>query len=162
MILIGLGANLPGRFGSVDAALAAARAALPGRGLPVVAASSIWLTAPVPVSDQPWYCNQVVRVETDLGAEGILSRLLGLETDLGRVRSVPNAPRVMDMDLLCHGIIICDNADLILPHPRLHQRAFVLYPLREIAPDWVHPVSGRSVEQMIAALEPGQEVRRVS
>ncbi|MCB9978929.1 MAG: 2-amino-4-hydroxy-6-hydroxymethyldihydropteridine diphosphokinase [Rhodospirillales bacterium] len=158
MILIGLGANLPGRFGSPRAALDAAREGLGPLGLSAV--SSVWVSAPVPVSGQPWYFNQVVRLDTDLGSHAVLDALLALETRLGRLRSVPNAPRVMDLDLLCHGSCVCDDPDLTLPHPRMHLRAFVLFPLKEIAPCWVHPVSGRSVSDLIAALEPGQEIRR--
>lgn len=158
MILIGLGANLPGRFGTPRAALEAAREGLVTLGLSD--ASSVWASAPVPASDQPWYCNQVARLDTDLDPRGVLDALLTLETRLGRVRSVPNAPRVMDLDLLSHGSCICDEPGLILPHPRMHLRAFVLYPLQEIAPEWAHPVTGRSVSDLIAALGPGQEIRR--
>lgn len=158
MILIGLGANLPGRFGSPRAALDAAREGLSLLGLSAV--SSVWVSAPVPVSDQPWYYNQVACLDTDLGPQAVLDALLTLEARLGRVRSVPDAPRVMDLDLLCHGSYVCDDPKMTLPHPRMHLRAFVLFPLKEIAPFWVHPVSGRSVSDLIAALEPGQEIRR--
>jgi 2-amino-4-hydroxy-6-hydroxymethyldihydropteridine diphosphokinase len=162
MILIGLGANLPGRFGSPLEALRAAREGLSDSGLWLVSESSVWLSAPVPMSDQPWYHNQVVRVETDLPPEAVLEVLHRIEWDLGRVRSVPNAPRVIDLDLLCHGSRCTDDPSLTLPHPRMHERAFVLYPLREIAPAWVHPVSGLSVEALIADLDPNQALRRVS
>lgn len=162
MILIGLGANLPGRFGSSPDALEAALSALPSFGLSVRCASSVWLSAPVPVSDQPWYHNQVACLETDFGPHAALEALLAAEIRLGRVRSVPNAARVIDLDLLCYGSWVCDDPRLTLPHPRMHQRAFVLYPLQEIAPEWVHPVLNCSVSDLIAALEPGQEIRRAS
>lgn len=156
MILVGLGANLPSRFGNPPATIAAAIAALAGRNLTVTAQSRIWLTAPVPVSDQPWYHNAVIAVSTELPPHGLLAVLQSVENEFGRVRQERNEPRVIDLDLLAYHGQHMDDPDLILPHPRLHQRGFVLWPLKDIAPGWAHPVSGATLQDMLAALPPDQ------
>lgn len=161
MILIGLGANLPGPFGSPEEALQACVPVFADKGFPVVHASHIWESAPVPVSDQPWYRNAVAEVETDLSPQALIKALHEIEHDFGRVRTVRNAPRVLDLDLLAYGTLVLDEGGLHLPHPRMHMRAFVLFPLREIAPDWRHPVLEQSVDEMIVALPDGQDIRLV-
>ena len=125
----------------------------------VTARSSVWLTAPVPVSDQPWYHNAVVRVETAQSAYALLETLQRIENEFGRVRSVRNAPRVIDLDLIAYNDSILDRPELIVPHPRMHQRGFVLLPLREVAQGWVHPVSGARIDDMIAALPVDQQAK---
>jgi len=107
--------------------------ALPGTT--VVARSSLYRSAPVGLLDQPDFINAVVAVETRLNALTLLRELLAIETRHGRVRSVPNAPRTLDLDLLLHGDQHLNSPELTLPHPRMHQRAFVLQPLLEISPD---------------------------
>jgi 2-amino-4-hydroxy-6-hydroxymethyldihydropteridine diphosphokinase len=162
MILIGLGANLPSpRHGPPAATLAAALDALAADGRVRVVGRSRWYeTAPVPVSDQPWYVNGVARVATDLPPAELLARLHAVEADFGRVRSVRNAPRLVDLDLLAYeGRVIDGEGGLELPHPRLHERAFVLLPLAELAPGWRHPRLHRTVEELIAALPPDQVAR---
>ena len=131
-----------------------------GRGLKLVARSSWWESAPVPVSDQPWYVNGVAEIATDLDPVALLGALHAIEAEFGRVRSVPNAPRVLDLDLLAYGSTVRTGPEApLLPHPRLAERAFVLKPLAQVGPDWRHPVSGRSLSEMLAALPPGQIVR---
>ena len=152
MILIALGANLPSRFGPPLETLAAARRAMRARGLDIIAQSSTWLTAPVPVSDQPWYHNEVVAVRTALSPFSLLQTLQDIEEDFGRVRTVRNAPRVLDLDLIGYNRTILSKPELIVPHPRMHKRAFVLLPLREIAPDWVHPVLEAELKTLINSL----------
>lgn len=161
-ILIGLGANLPNeKFGTPMQTLTAAIAALRLAGLKLVAQSSWWESAPVPISDQPWFVNGVIVATGDLDPVAMLKLLLETERAFGRRRSVANAPRTLDLDLLAHGAAVrAGPEDPILPHPRLAERAFVLLPLAEIRPDWRHPVSGLSVAQLIAKLPPGQEIRR--
>ena len=160
-ILIGLGANLPSpRHGAPVATLEAAVVALAARGLAIRARSRWWESAPVPVSDQPWYVNGVVEVETVLAPEALLALLHEIEAAFGRHRSVPNAPRVLDLDLLAYGgLVRTGPLPPLLPHPRMADRAFVLYPLRDIRPDWRHPASGLGLAALIARLTPEQVVR---
>lgn len=158
MILCGVGSNLPHPdFGSPAATGAAALAELGRRGVRVVLQSQWYDTAPVPASDQPWFVNAVVAVATEADPPALLATLQAVEAAFGRQRSVPNAARTIDLDLLAYDDrVVADGAHLIVPHPRMQERAFVLLPLAEIAPGWRHPVTGRSVEDMIAALPAGQ------
>lgn len=160
MIIVALGANLPSRFGSPERTLRKALEALNDAGVRILNASSIWLTAPVPVSDQPWYRNMAVSVETAKSPYELLETLQAIEARFGRVRTVRNAPRLLDLDLIAYGDAILDRPELIVPHPRMHRRAFVLLPMREVAPDdWLHPVLGLSLDELIANLPAGQEAR---
>jgi 2-amino-4-hydroxy-6-hydroxymethyldihydropteridine diphosphokinase len=162
VILIALGANLPGHHGGPEETLVATRDNLIARGLNVVAFSSIWMTAPVPVSDQPWYRNAMLAVETDMGAQVLMELLHEVEQDFGRVRDPNNrnAARVLDLDIVAYNSNVLNQDKLTVPHPRMSERAFVLYPLQEIAPDWLHPVSKCSVSELIADLPAGQEILR--
>lgn len=165
MILIGIGGNLTsGRFATPRAACAAALDALAADGAVRIAARSSWyLSEPVPRSDQPWYTNAVARIETALDAAALLTRLHAVEAEFGRRRSVANAARTLDLDLLDHhGAVSAAGAWPVLPHPRMHERAFVLLPLAEVAPGWRHPASGTDLEALIAALPPGQKIERTT
>lgn len=153
-ILIALGANLPSRFGGPAETLEAALAEVAARGVRVVARSQFYRTPPWPPSDQPWYVNAVARVETDLSAPALLALLHGVEETFGRVRSVPNAPRPLDLDLIAHRTLVSDG-NVVVPHPRLQDRAFVLLPLRDVAPEWVDPRDGQPLDRLIAALPAG-------
>ncbi len=161
MILISLGANLPSaEHGPPRATLEAALAALGRAGARVVRCSRWYRSAPLPRSAQPWFVNGVAALETALGPPDLLELLHRVERDLGRRRGVRWAPRVADIDLLVHGDVIVgpgeDAGGLVLPHPRLHERAFVLLPLAELAPAWRHPVLGKTPDELIAALPEGQ------
>ncbi len=159
MILVALGANLPSSFGAPQETLAEARREMAVRGLRILCHSRTWLTAPVPVSDQPWYHNEVAAIETGLPPFGVMQILQGIEQDFGRVRGARNEARLLDLDLLAYHDEVMNESFLTLPHPRLQERAFVLRPLQEVAPDWIHPVLGRNVETLIRVLPPDQEVR---
>ncbi|MCE9659148.1 MAG: 2-amino-4-hydroxy-6-hydroxymethyldihydropteridine diphosphokinase [Burkholderiales bacterium] len=128
---IGLGSNLGDRVANVEAAFAAI-AALPGTRL--AARSSLYETAPVAAAGGD-YVNAVARVRTTLAPLDLLHALQAIEAGAGRLRPYPNAPRTLDLDLLLYGDLELDGAELLLPHPRLHERAFVLEPLLEIAPE---------------------------
>jgi 2-amino-4-hydroxy-6-hydroxymethyldihydropteridine diphosphokinase len=160
-ILIGLGANLPSpEHGPPVATLEAALAALERPALRIRARSRWWESAPVPISDQPWYVNGVIEVETGLAPETLLALLHEVEAGFGRLRSVPNAPRILDLDLLAYGTLVREGpAPPLLPHPRMAERAFVLHPLAEIRPGWRHPASGLGLPQLIARLPSDQIVR---
>jgi 2-amino-4-hydroxy-6-hydroxymethyldihydropteridine diphosphokinase len=162
-IFVGLGANLPSpRHGTPRDTVSAALRALEVAGLTVRARSPFYESAPVPVSDQPWYVNAVAEVASDLASPDILAVLATVENVFGRTRSIRNEARVLDLDLLdCRGEVRNGLEPPILPHPRLQDRAFVLLPLKDLAPDWRHPVTGRHIAALIAALPQGQRIRRV-
>lgn len=159
-IFIGLGANLPSpRFGTPRETLAAAVAALPRRGVRPLRQSRWYRSAPVPASDQPWFANAVIAVATELAPADLLAALHEIEHAFGRRRARPRQARAIDLDLLDHGGRVEAGRSLVLPHPRMHERAFVMLPLREIAPDWVHPVSGLHIDRLCARLDRGQVAR---
>ena len=164
-IFIGLGANLPHeRFGSPRRTLEAALAELDRKGVRTVRVSPWYRTAPVPASDQPWYVNAVAEVASDLPADALLAELHAVEAAFGRARTVPNAARPIDLDLLdYHGEIAPSGPGrAILPHPRMIGRAFVLRPLADLAPDWCHPVTGQPIGELLAALPADQMAERIT
>ena len=159
-IYIGLGANLPSAAGSPVATLEKAVADLAASGIAIRRRSPWYETAPVPrADDQPWYVNGVVEVASDLAPADLLAKLQRLEAEAGRVRSIANAARPLDLDIIAYGDRVETRNTPLLPHPRMEIRAFVLLPLQAIAPRWRHPVSGREVAELIAALPPDQEIR---
>ncbi len=163
MIFLGLGGNLPSRqFGEPRATLEAALRALDGQQIGVCQRSQWYRTQPVPDHGQPWYVNGVAELQTAMSPLELLTRLLELEHRFGRVRRQRWASRVIDLDLLAyHELSNWDERGgtvPILPHPRLHERAFVLVPLAELAPGWRHPVLNRTVEELLQTLPPGQFV----
>ncbi|MTJ84333.1 MAG: 2-amino-4-hydroxy-6-hydroxymethyldihydropteridine diphosphokinase [Telmatospirillum sp.] len=157
MILVGLGANLPSAFGTPRQTLEAALGQLDAEGLRVIRRSRYWRTQPVPISDQPWFVNAVAVIEADLGPQDVLARLHRIEDAVGRVRTVVNAPRVLDLDLLAHGATVLRTPPRpLVPHPRLAERAFVLLPMQDVVPGWRHPETGCRLDDLIASLPSGQ------
>jgi 2-amino-4-hydroxy-6-hydroxymethyldihydropteridine diphosphokinase len=157
VILIALGANLPGADGSAPRATceAAARALDTIPGLHLVSLSRWWSTAPEPPAPgSPWYVNGVARCEGAIGPEALLAALQQLEDRAGRIRPYPNAPRTLDLDIIAMGSVVRAGPDPVLPHPRAGVRRFVLQPLAEVAPGWCHPVSGKTVEELLLELPP--------
>ena len=134
---------------------------LANNGVEIVKVSSWYESSPVPVSDQPWYLNAVAEAITEHNATKTLAVLHDVENHFGRVRSAPNAPRVLDLDLLDFGGQICNSGHLILPHPRLHERKFVLIPLRDLNKNWVHPATGQPLDKLIEELPIDQLIRQV-
>ncbi|HCD49073.1 MAG TPA: 2-amino-4-hydroxy-6-hydroxymethyldihydropteridine diphosphokinase, partial [Alphaproteobacteria bacterium] len=112
-----------------------------------------------PRSDQPWFQNAVVEIETDLTPDQLITVLHEREARFGRVRMERNEARVLDIDILdFRGMVM--NDPVVLPHPRMHVRAFVLRPLADLSPGWVHPVSGQSIAALIAVLDPDEEIEK--
>jgi 2-amino-4-hydroxy-6-hydroxymethyldihydropteridine diphosphokinase len=138
-VVVALGSNLSGHYGSSQALLNSALARLPEVGLRVIKSSRWWRSAAWPNTADPDYLNGVALVETRLTPREVLACLLRVEAEFGRVRGPANAPRTLDLDLVAHGRLLCDEEGLSLPHPRAHLRRFVMGPLAEIAPGWLHP-----------------------
>lgn len=150
MILVGVGANLYSRdCGAPVNTCMAALAALGDMQVQVVRRSRWYWSAPVPISDQPTFVNAVVEVVTEHKPWDLLLALHATEAKFGRNRGAINAARVLDLDLLTFNDEI-SGSGLRLPHPRMHERAFVLRPLMELAPHWTHPVTGESVSDLLA------------
>lgn len=160
--MIGIGGNLAAP--PAKTLLETAQAALPALAAPHLhpfRCSSWYESEPVPASDQPWFVNAVALVATELEPAALLGRMLAVESQFGRERGERNAARTLDLDLLDYDSLVIDTERLILPHPRLHERRFVLEPLREIAPAWRHPRLGLTAAELLDRLPPGQPVRRL-
>ncbi len=154
IVYVAIGANLASGDGS-SPLQTCARAIGAILALDTVSAGvrSRWFsTAPVPPSDQPRYINAVLRIVCTASPPALLAALAAIEHDFGRQRGAPDAARTLDLDIIDMGGQVRTTQDPILPHARAHGRGFVLYPLRDVAPCWVHPVSGLSIDSLIAAL----------
>jgi 2-amino-4-hydroxy-6-hydroxymethyldihydropteridine diphosphokinase len=148
-VVVALGSNLAGDFASSEALLEAALARFPEAGLRVLKRSGWWRSAAWPDPKGPEYRNGIALVEASGGPRAVLAALFALEAAFGRRRSqARNAARTLDLDLIAYGRLTLDEPDLVLPHPRAHERRFVMGPLAEIAPEWVHPVLGRTAAEL--------------
>ncbi|MBL6934490.1 MAG: 2-amino-4-hydroxy-6-hydroxymethyldihydropteridine diphosphokinase [Alphaproteobacteria bacterium] len=163
MIIIGIGSNLPSEiYGAPAANCEAALGVLEERGLSITKRARWYESAPVPVSDQPWFVNGAVAVETALSPRSLLELLHDIEHGFGRVRRVRNEARILDLDLIAYDDLVIEGEEgPVLPHPRMHERAFVLLPLRELAPDWIHPTLKTPIEELVSALPEGQEGQEI-
>lgn len=165
MILIGIGANLPSHHGPPQQTCEAALSALSEAGIAVCRHSRWYESPPEPVSEQPWYVNGVAELDTEIDPPALLAALHQIEAHFGRdeaARAEKNAARPLDLDLLCyHKRLVAAPNRPILPHPRMHRRAFVLLPLRELDPAWRHPGSGAALDDLIADLPSGSTARPI-
>ena len=148
-VAIALGSNLGYRERQLREAVAAL-----GSCITALRVSSFYDTAPVGVGEQPRFLNAAATGFTMLFPRELLETLLGIEATLGRTRPHPGAARTLDLDLILYGDRIIEEQDLTIPHPRFRERRFVLEPLAEIAPDWVDPVTGRTMRELMSGLLP--------
>jgi 2-amino-4-hydroxy-6-hydroxymethyldihydropteridine diphosphokinase len=158
MILIAIGSNLSTELGRMPADTCdwAVGRIQSINGLKLQSQSQWYVSAPIPPSPQGSYINGVVRCEGDVDPVWLLRQLHLIEAEAGRVRSLPNAARTLDLDLIDANGAILQQAELILPHPRAHLRAFVLKPVRDVAPEWRHPILGQTAGELLAELPPQQ------
>ena len=154
MILVAIGANLPQSDGTPPLQTCRQAAVALGEvaGLRLTRLSRWYETAPIPPSAQPNYVNGVARLDGHIHPAELLTALQDIERAFGRIRGEANAARTLDLDILAIGTLIRAAPDPIVPHPRMHQRAFVLAPLLDVAPEWQHPVLGLSVKRLLDAL----------
>jgi 2-amino-4-hydroxy-6-hydroxymethyldihydropteridine diphosphokinase len=150
-VILALGGNLGGDYPSLEALLEAALSELPRAGLCLVRRSGWWRSAAWPDPGEPPYLNAVAIVETSLAPRALLQALQAIEARFGRVRARANAPRTLDIDLVAYGRQVIAEPGLAIPHPRAHERLFVMGPLAEIAPAWRHPVVDSTAAELAGA-----------
>jgi 2-amino-4-hydroxy-6-hydroxymethyldihydropteridine diphosphokinase len=161
-IIVALGSNLSGDYGTTQALLEAALAAFGPAGMPVRARSSWWRSAAWPDPADPPYLNGVALVETRLGLPQVLAAVHDIEARFGRLRHIPNAPRTLDLDLVAYGRAVVEEDGVVVPHPRAAERLFVMGPLAEIAPDWLHPVLALTAVELAARATVGVDAEPLS
>ena len=158
---VAIGGNLiPEGYDTLDEVMDEALATIDAlTDISVIRCSKWFETAPVPVSDQPWYLNAVFEVATPLEAKALLAKLHEIEASFGRVRNIRNEARILDLDVIDYQGKIYDDETICLPHPRMHLRAFVLLPMQDLDPTWQHPIVNKSVTQLIDEMPAGQDIR---
>ena len=127
----------------------------------VISVSSFYETEPMEVTNQPWFLNCAVKVETTKMPKQLMAAILEMEREMGRLRTIKKGPRTVDIDILLFGDAVVDSQEVTIPHPAMHERRFVLEPLAEIAPEARHPVFKKTVSEMLDALPGGQTVRKL-
>jgi 2-amino-4-hydroxy-6-hydroxymethyldihydropteridine diphosphokinase len=154
-VYLSLGSNLGDRESNLARGLASL-----AQGMMIRKVSSVYETEPLVYLEQPWFLNMVCCGTTALDPFALLRYVKNIEGQLGRVASFPNAPRPIDIDILFYAKRVIETQDLVIPHPRVGERAFVLIPLVEIAPEFTHPSTGKTMRDLLSGLIGSQQVRR--
>jgi 2-amino-4-hydroxy-6-hydroxymethyldihydropteridine diphosphokinase len=152
-VWLGLGSNLGDKRANIQLALDSI-----SRSCRLLEVSSLYKTEPVGFQDQDWFLNCAARIATEMRPRALLAALQSIEHQLGRTARIKNGPRTIDLDILLYDNLIIEEDGLVIPHPRMHQRLFVLAPLREIAPALRHPVSGKTIEELAGSLRDPERV----
>jgi 2-amino-4-hydroxy-6-hydroxymethyldihydropteridine diphosphokinase len=157
-VFLALGSNL----GQREEYLRSGIRGLAARGIDIVRAASVYSTEPQEVLDQPWFLNTALEGRTDLGPDELLRICLEVESESHRIRDTTKGPRTLDIDIIFYGTEIIQKPGLVIPHPSFASRRFVLAPLAEIAPDFVDPVSGKTVGELLETCPDHSSVARIS
>jgi 2-amino-4-hydroxy-6-hydroxymethyldihydropteridine diphosphokinase len=155
---VGLGSNIGDKAGNI---LRALDILSQFDGIKVTKVSSFYETEPIGYEDQDWFINAVAQVETIFSPEELLSTFKKVEQIMGRKNTIRWGPREIDLDLLMYDQLYFESPGLVIPHPRLHERAFVLVPLAEIAPDLFHPIQKKTIAELLAELQSQKTVREI-
>lgn len=158
-IFISIGSNLGNR---IDACAQANERIDSEKEITVIKKSSLFETEPVGYKDQPNFINQLIKIRTELSPENLLNFLLLIERELGRIRSMHWGPRIVDLDLLFYGQKVINSTNLIVPHPELHKRRFVLIPFSEIAPCFYHPLLKKTATELLVETKDQSMVKKLT
>ena len=163
MIYIGIGSNLNGKNNETPLQNCKKALEVIKKELNISKLSSWYKSEPVPVSNQPWFVNAVIEISTNKPPLDLLNFILNIEQNFGRIREKKNEARIIDLDIIDYKKkIIYKKNELITPHPRMHKRSFVLLPLNELNPKWVHPIKKKGIQELINNIKDGQKILKIS
>ena len=163
MIYIGIGSNLNGKNNETPLQNCKKALEVIKKELNISKLSSWYKSEPVPVSNQPWFVNSVIEISTNKSPLDLLNFILNIEQNFGRIREKKNEARIIDLDIIDYKKkIIYKKNELITPHPRMHKRSFVLLPLNELNPKWVHPIKKKGIQELINNIKDGQKILKIS
>ena len=163
MIYIGIGSNLNGKNNETPLQNCKKAVVELKKEVNICKISSWYKSEPIPVSNQPWFINGVIEISTDKSSLDLLEFILSIEKVFGRVREKKNEARILDLDIIDYKKkILYKKNKLIIPHPRMHERSFVLQPLSELNPKWMHPIKKKGIKELIRNLNDKQKISKIS
>tara|TARA_B100001123_G_C15163139_1_gene968270 strand:- start:2 stop:490 length:489 start_codon:yes stop_codon:yes gene_type:complete len=162
LIYIGIGSNLKGKDNETPLQNCKKAISKLNKEVTISKVSSLYKSEPIPISKQPWFVNCIAKIKTNKSPLELLKFLLNLEEVFGRVRQKKNEARIIDLDIVDYkNQIIYKKNKLITPHPRMHKRSFVLLPLKELCPKWIHPIKKKSIDDLIKDLDNKQRILKI-